>query len=174
MPTTTVDIPCNFVGDSKFFEQLLLGARLLREFVKANDSGVFNKLIVMEASSMIQSGLAQIIWRAHDFNRELVPNISEADRLATDKGQVDRFKAIIGVMRKYNILDDLGVEIYDELDRLREYWIGATRNDAFALSDNVRDWVLDFNRRILSHLSDHFSRPKDLEQYVAVLKVPSL
>lgn len=172
MPIETVNIPCNFVETVKVGDNLVLNARLLRIFVERNRNGVFNKLIVMQVSSMVEAGLSEIISRAQNHNREGVPYISEEDRAAIDKSWPEKFKPIMNSLKKYNVLDDLGTHVYDELNQLRGYWIKASPDNPSALSDTVRNWVLGFNIRILAHLSDRFSRPKALRQYEAVLMIP--
>jgi hypothetical protein len=171
MTIVTLSIPCNFVEDFKVGENLALNARLLCKFAEAD--GGFHKLIVVQASSIVESALAQIISRAKNFSGEGVPNFSEEDRAGINKGDIGRFKTIIDVMAKYNVLDGLGSDVYDDLNKLREYWIAAGRNEPSAFSDTVRQWVLGFSVRILTHLSDRFPRPKDLDQCVEVLIMPT-
>ena len=84
-------------------------------------AGIFNKPIVLQTGSLLEAALDQIIFRAQNYNREGVPNIAEADRLAIAGKKIDKFNSIIDVMKKYKILDELGNDIYDDLHRLRKY-----------------------------------------------------
>jgi hypothetical protein len=173
MPISTVRIPCSFVEDFKVGETLVLTARVLCIFVEANGEGVFNKLIVMQVGSMVEAALAEIVSRlAQNYNCEGVPNISQEELAAIRKGMIGRFESIIDLLRKRKILDDLGGDIYDELNKLKEYWIKVSLNESSALLDDVRNWVLGFNVRVLTHLSDRFPRPEDPDQHVAVLTIP--
>jgi hypothetical protein len=171
MTIATVSIPCNFVADLRVGEDLALNARLLCKFVDSN--GGFQKLIVTQASSMVESALAQIISRGKNFSREGVPNFSEEDQVGINKGAPGRFNTIINVMKKYHALDSLGSDVYDDLDKLKEYWIAVGRNEPSAHSDGVAHWALGFSARILTHLSERFSRPSDLEQCLEVLTMPT-
>jgi hypothetical protein len=85
-----------------------------------NENGVFNKLMVIQAGSIVETALWEIIYRAKEFTKEGVPNISKEDRDAIGNTTVDRLNNIIQVMKKYQILDGLGAGIYDELHKLRK------------------------------------------------------
>jgi hypothetical protein len=171
MTIATVSIPCNFVADLGVGEDLARNARLLCKFVESN--GGFQKLIVMQSSSMVESALAQIISRGKNSSREGVPNFSEEDQVGINKGAPYRFNTIINVMKKYHALDSLGSDVYDDLNKLKEYWIAVGRNEPSAHSDGVAHWALGFSARVLTHLSEHFYRPNDLEQCHEVLTMPT-
>jgi hypothetical protein len=185
MPTKTEAILCKFIGDFKVGDNLVFNAELLCKLTASNDDGTFNKLIAIQAGAIVEAALAQILYRAQKHTREGVPNISEADRSAIEgKKKIDRFKAIIDVMKKYKVLDSVGAGIYDELDKLRAYRNkvhiqldiainGVSRDESTAFSDEIRDWALGLNVRILQHLSERFPRPKGLEQHAQLLSVPS-
>lgn len=185
MTMKTETILCRFIGDFKVGDNLVFNADLLCKLVSSDESASFNKLIVLQAGAIIEAALSQIIYRAQNFNREGVPNISEADRLEIEGKKVERFKAIIDVMKKYKILDSYGQGIYDELDRLREYRNkvhiqtdigikGVSRDEEKAFSDDIRKWALQLNVSLLRHLSEQFPRPKDLEQFAHELTVPTV
>src|SRR5689334_23124428 len=115
MPIANEEIPCNFVGQFKIGDNLVFNAGLLRALVEANKDGAFNKLIVVQATSIVETALEQIIWRAQNHTREGVPEMSEEDRSAIEEKKADNFNNIIGVMKKHKSLDELGSGIYEEL-----------------------------------------------------------
>jgi len=183
MAIKTETIPCNFVGSFKVGDNLVFNAGLLRKLVEANANDEFNKLIVVQAGSIVEAALDQIIYRAQNFNVEGVPNISEADRGEIEGKKVERFNSIIDVMKKYGVLNGLGNDIYGKLHTLRKYRNkvhiqdgidieGVSRDEGTAFSNEIRKWSLDLNVKILKHLSEKFLRPADLEGYVGPLKVP--
>lgn len=180
----TEKIPCNFVGDFKVGDNLVFNAGLLCKLTTANDGSVFNKLIVIQAGSIVEAALDQIIYRAQNYNREGVPNLSEAYRSEIETKKIEKFAVIIDVLKKYGVLDALGRDIYDELHKLRKYRNkvhiqenidikDVSRDDSTAFSDDIRDWACGLNIKILKFLSEHLPRPKDLHQYVNPLEVPS-
>jgi hypothetical protein len=80
MPIKIEQIPCNFVGEFKVGDNLVYNAGLLCALTQANEGGTFNKLIVLQVGAILEAALAQIIYGAQNYNREGVPNISEADQ----------------------------------------------------------------------------------------------
>ena len=79
----------------------------------------------------------------------------------------------------------LGAGIYDELHKLRKYRNkvhiqdnidieNVSLDESEAFSDNIRNWALGLNVKVLKYLNEHLSRPKHLEGYVNPLVVPSL
>lgn len=114
-------VVCKFIGDFKVGDNLVRNANALCELSAGNKDGVFNKLMVMQAGAIVEAALHEIIYRAQNFTRESVPNISKEDRDELATKTVELFNNIINVMRKYDILKDLGAEIYDELHKLRKY-----------------------------------------------------
>ena len=178
-----IEIPCNFVGSFKVGDNLVFNAGLLCSLVEANQTGIFNKLIVLQAGSIVEAALDQIIYRAQNFNREGVPNISEADRAEIAAKKVDKLNNIIQAMKKYKILDCLGNDIYDELHKLRKYRNkvhiqdtidiqGVPPDEGDAFSDEVRKWSLELVSNILTHLKERFPRPADLQSFVKPLQIP--
>lgn len=184
MPIKTEEIPCNFVGSFKIGDNLVFNAGLLRKLSEDNADGKFNKLIVVQAGSIVEAALAQIIFRAQNFNVEGVPNISESDRAEIESKKIDKFHSIIDVLKKYKVLDALGAGIYDEFHKLRKYRNkvhiqdvidieGVSRDEDAAFSNEIRKWALDLNVKILKHLSDKFPRPAHLHGYVNSLLIPN-
>jgi len=113
-------IPCNFVGSFKVGDNLVYNASTLCALAEANENGALNKMIVLQAGAILEAALSQIIYRAQNYNREGVPNISEIDRLEIENKKVDKFNSIIDVLRKYSVLDALD-SIYDDLHTIRKY-----------------------------------------------------
>ncbi|UGY02782.1 hypothetical protein [Bradyrhizobium quebecense] len=149
-----------------------------------NKEGVFNKPIVLQIGSILEAALGEIIYRAQNFNREGVPNISESDRLEIESKKIDKLNTIIDVMKKYKVLDALGGDIYDNLHKLRKYRNkihiqddiaidGVSRDEGEAFSEAVRTWAIALNKEVLKHLSENFSRPKELSGFVGDLSIPS-
>jgi len=121
-PAKILDIVCNFIGDFEVADNMVRNGQALCALKAANEDDVFNKLMVIQAGSIVEVALAQIIYRAQNFNREGVPNITEEERLEIADKKVDKLNNIIQLMKKYKILDGLGAdEIYDELHKLRKY-----------------------------------------------------
>jgi hypothetical protein len=178
------EIACNFTGDFKVGDNLVLNADALRALVESNKDKVFNKLIVVQAGAMVEAALGQIIYRAKHHTLEGVPEMSEEDRSAIEGKKADSLNNIIAVIKKHKILDDLGAGIYDELEKLRKYRNkihiylnvdieGVSRDEDTAFSDEICTWALKLNVRILKYLSEKRARPKALHQYVNALLVPS-
>ena len=101
-------IVCKFVGDFEVADNIRRNGDALCKLKAANENRVFSKLIVIEAGSIVEAALGQIIYRAQNYNREGVPNISEEDRLAIAATTVEKFNNIIQTMKKYKILDGMG------------------------------------------------------------------
>jgi hypothetical protein len=87
-------------------------------------------------------------------------------------------------MEEYKLLEELGADIYHELDTLREYrnrvhihldseQPNVSRDESTAFSKGIVRWALQLHIRILEHLSKRFPRPKHLDQYIHEIKVPT-
>lgn len=183
MPAKIEKIVCKFIGDFKVGDNLVRNADALCKLSAANENGVLNKLMVIQAGSIIEAALNEIIYRAQNFNKEKVTNISEADRIAIAAKDIDKFNTIIDVMKKYKILDGLGAGIYDELHKIKKYRnkvhiqadvdiAGVSRDEDKAFSKDIVDWSLELTVRVLKHLTDKFARPKELEQFAHELSIP--
>jgi dsDNA-specific endonuclease/ATPase MutS2 len=143
----------------------------------------FNKLMMIQADSITEAAINEIIYRAQHFTREGVPNISKEDRDELPTKMVEKFNTIIDFMKKYKILDGLGAAtIYDKLHKLRKYRnkahiqtdvdIKVTRRAHRVLQD-IRRRVAGLIVRVLNSLNATYSRPKDLGQYALELSIPS-
>jgi hypothetical protein len=93
-------VVCKFIGDFKVGDNLVRNADALCELSDCNENGVFNKLIVIQAGSIVEAALHEIIYRAQNFTREGVPNISKEDREQLATKTVELFNNIINVMKK--------------------------------------------------------------------------
>jgi len=178
------DVPCNFVGSFKVGDNLVFNSNLLCNLVDANADGSFNKPIVLQVGAMLEACLSQIIYRAQNYNREGVPNISETDRQEIEGKKVDKFAAVIDVLKKYRVLDALRMDIYDELHRLRKFRNkihiqdnvsipSAPRDECDLFDKDVCSWALSLNAEVIKFLSQNLSRPAHIDGYVNPLRVPS-
>ncbi|MGY2915789.1 hypothetical protein [Bradyrhizobium sp. USDA 3262] len=180
---TTKQVVCRFIGDFKVGDNLVRNADALCRLSALNENGVFNKLIVVQTGSIVEAALHEIIYRAQNFTREGVPNITKADRDELATKNVELFNNIINVMKKYDILKGLGADIYDELHKLRKYRNkvhiqtdvdikDVPRDENAAFSAKTVVWALEFAVRVLNHLNEKFSRPKELELFAHSLSIP--
>ena len=78
-------IPANFVGNFKVGDNLAYNANVLCSLIEKNENGVFNKMAVLQAASILEACLYEIIFRAKNFNREGVPKVSEVERREISK-----------------------------------------------------------------------------------------
>lgn len=180
----TVEIPCNFVGSFKVGDNLRYNCEVLCNLNAANAGNAFNKLIVLQVGAILEAALIQIIFRAQHFNLEGVPNIVEADRLKIEESKIDKFAVSIDVLRKYNVLNGLGGDIYDEMHRLRKYRNkihiqedvsiqGASLDEDVLFTPELALWALGLNRRTLQFLSENLPRPPHIHGYVGPLVIPA-
>lgn len=177
------NVMCRFIGDFKVGDNLGRNADALCKLSAGNENGVFNKLIVIQAGSIVEAALHEIIYRAQKFTLEGVPNISKEDRDELATKTVELFNNIINVMKKYDILKGMGGGIYDELHKLRKYRNkvhiqtdvdiqGVSRDENTAFSAEIVKWSLAFAVRVLKYLNEQFPRPEDLKQYAHDLSIP--
>lgn len=180
MSIKTKKVQCKFIGDFKVGDNLVFNADLLCKLNTSNDDGGFNKLMILQAGAIVEAALAQIIYRTQNYTREGVPN----DRAEIQGKTVEQFNVIINVLKKHKVLDSYGAGIYDELHKLRKYRNkvhiqddveieGVSRDESKTFTNEIRDWSLGFNVRVLKHLSERFPRPKVLEQFAHELSLPS-
>jgi hypothetical protein len=181
----TIEVPSTYIAVFKVGDNMVYNANILCNMVEKNENGCFNKPILMQVASLIEAGLAEVIFRARHFNREGVPNVSEEDRRAiADKKKVDKLNTIIDVMKKYKVIDGLGDGIYEELHRLRKYRNkihiqddvaidGVSRDERSAFTTGLTSWSVDLCRRVLVFLSTDLARPDHIHDYVAPLKLPA-
>lgn len=180
----TVEMPCNFIGDFKIGDNLRYNCDLLCSLSVANAGGALNKMIVLQVGAVLEAALAQIIYRAQNYNQEGVPNIAAGDREKIEELKIDKFAAVIDVLRKYNVLDGMLPAVYEDLHRLRKFRNkihiqedvkieGAPRDEKDIFSDELVAWSLIINRRTLQYLTENLARPAHVHGYVGNLKVPS-
>jgi hypothetical protein len=184
MVVKTEEVSCRFIGDFKVGDNLVLNANALTKLMKSNDDSTFNKLIVVQAGSIVEAALDQIIYRAQHFKREGVPEISEKDRQEIADTKLEQFYKIIEAMKKYGLLDALGGSIYDDLHKLREYRNrihiqndtkppNTSRDEDKAFTKELVTWALGFTIKILKHLSEKYPRPPGFEIYAHELTMPT-
>ena len=176
-------IPVNFVGNFKTGDNLVYNGGVLAGLIEKNDDGLFNKMAVLQAASILETSLYEIIFRAQKFNREGVPTISEIDRADISTKTYDKLNNIIECMKKYKLLDSCQSDIYNELHKLRKYRnkihihlpieisdVPADEADAF--SDEIAKWALSLCFDVLSFLNRNLSRPAHIKGHVADLTLP--
>lgn len=176
-------VACRFIGDFKVGDNLVLNGKALCNLSRANADGVFNKLMVIQAGSIVEAALDQVVYRAQSYTREGVPNIAKEDLDRIRLTRIERFNNLIDAMRKYRLLDDLGGGIYDELHELRKWRNrvhiqfdsdvdGASRDEVQAFDEDRVKWSLNLCIRILNFLSARYPRPKDIEQFAHQVEIP--
>lgn len=183
MAFETAELDCNIFGDFKIGDNTRYNANILSELVAANEGGIFNKLIVLQAASIIEVAAIQIFYRATNYTREGVPNISVEDREEISGKQIDKFAVIVDNLKKYKILDGLGSDVYGELHKLRKYrnkihiqsdvdLPSVLRDEDYQFSNEIMEWAVGLNWKILAYLEANFARPKSIRGYVRPLRLP--
>jgi hypothetical protein len=62
-------IRCNFIGDFKVGDNIVANGEALCLLSATNENNTFNKLMVVQAGSIVETGLDQIIYRAQNFTK---------------------------------------------------------------------------------------------------------
>jgi hypothetical protein len=174
---------CNFIGDFKVGDNIVANGRALCRLSATNENNTFNKLMVVQAGSIVEAALDQIIYRAKNHTKEGVPNIPADELKKIRDTEIERFNNIIQAMKTYKLLDGLGGTIYDDLHRLRKLrnrvhiqfddkpeQLG--RDDYHAFSDKEVAWSLSLCIRVLRHLRQRFPRPEALGVFAHAVSVP--
>ena len=176
-------IKCNFIGDFKVGDNILANGNVLCRLSATNENNTFNKLMVVQAGSIVEAALDQIIYRIRNHTREGVPGIPVEDLYKIRGTKIERFNNIIQAMKRHMLLDDLGGAIYDELHRLRKLRNrvhiqfddepdGLDRDDHLAFSAKEVNWSLSLCIRVLKHLGKRFPRPEALNVYAHDISIP--
>jgi hypothetical protein len=176
-------ITCNFIGDFKVGDNVLANAAALCRLSSENEQGIFNKLIVVQAGSIVEAALDQIIYRAQNYTKEGVPNIPDETLKKIRDTKIERFNNIIQAMKKHRLLDGLGADIYKQLDRLREFRnrihiqfddvpAGVGRDDSKAFTDATVVESLALCSSVLEYLGNAYPRPKELGVYAHDISIP--
>ena len=175
---------CKFIGDFPVGNNMVRNADALRRMHENNESSLFNKLMLVQAGSIVEASLDQIFYRAKTHTKEGLPEIPDEERKKIAEKEAERFATIIDVMKGHKLLDGLGVGIYDELHKLRQYPnriqiqlddkpTGISRRENEAFTKDIVEWSFNLCIRVLKHLTDRYPRPKDLEQYAHEIKLPN-
>lgn len=178
---TTID--CNIFGDFKVGDNTKYNADILSNLVMANNASQFNKLIVLQTASILEAAFAQIFYRATYYNREGLPNVSEANRVEISEKQIDKLAIIIDNLEKYRILDGVNENVYHDLHTLRKYRNkihiqtdvkipGEPRDEEELFTDQIVRWALCLNWRVLEYLEAHYARPEHIRGHVQPLRLP--
>lgn len=177
----TIEIPSSFIGDFKVGDNIAYNADILCSLCEKNENGSFNKLIVLQVGSILEASMGQIIYRAQNFNREGVPNIAQEDRQEIEGKKIDKLNSIIDVFRKYGLISELGLGIYDDLHQIRKYRNKIHIQDSNpavpddeerAFTDETCDWSLDICIKVIALLNEKFCRPAHLKNFVRALRIP--
>jgi hypothetical protein len=180
----TEKIVCNFIGDFKVGDNMRVNANSLCRLSEMNDKGIFNKLMVVQAGSIVEAALDQIIYRAQNYTKEGVPNIG-AEELKKIRGtKIERFNNIIQTMETHKLLEDLGADIYKDLHYFRKLRNrvhiqfddepeGLGRDDHHAFADKNVTWSLALCTKILRHLAERFPRPAALGVFAHDISIPT-
>jgi hypothetical protein len=107
-------IRCNFIGDFKVGDNIVANARALCRMSAQNKFKTFNKLMVVQAGSILEAALHQILYRAQQHTKEGVPNIPADELRQIQAKEIGRFNNIIQTMKKHKLLDGLGEAIYTD------------------------------------------------------------
>jgi hypothetical protein len=176
-------IKCNFIGDFKIGDNILANGKALCRLSATNEDKIFNKLMVVQAGSIVEAALDQIIYRAQNYTTEGVPNIP-ADVLKKIRDtEIERFNNVIQAMKTHKLLDGLATTIYDDLQRLRELRNRVHiqfddkpkdlgRNDHDAFTDKNVAWALALCINVLKHLVGKFPRPEALGVFAHDVSIP--
>jgi hypothetical protein len=177
-------ITCNFVGDFKVGDNILRNGEALCRLSATNEKEVFNKLMVVQAGSIVEAALDQIIYRAQNYTKEGVQNIPDADLKKIRDTKIERFNNIIQAMERHKLLDGLGDDIYKQLHLLRQYRnrvhiqfddepADVDRDDHNAFADKTVAWALALCVSVLTHLGERFPRPANLAQFAHSVAIPT-
>ena len=101
-------IRCNFIGDFKVGDNILVSGNALCRLSATNENNTFNKLMVIQAGSIVEAALDQIIYRIRNHTKEGVPNIPVEDLYKIRGTKIERFNNIIQTMQTRKLLDGLG------------------------------------------------------------------
>lgn len=176
-------IRCNFIGDFKVGDNILVSGNALCRLSATNENNTFNKLMVIQAGSIVEAALDQIIYRIRNHTKEGVPNIPVEDLYKIRGTKIERFNNIIQTMQTRKLLDGLGGTIYDDLHRLRKLRNrvhiqfddepeGLGRDDHLAFSATEVIWSLSLCIRVLKHLGERFPRPEELGVFAHNVPIP--
>ena len=175
------DIKCVFVRHYLLAENIKYNADLLCILDTHNDQGVFNKLIVIQAASILEACLGEIISRKQDPNDKKIPNFTKPERDQISHQKIDTFVGIIEAHERCKTLDSLGSNIYQDLHEIRKarnrihFKVPDTQSiqkcEEFFDSSTIEK-AIDVNHKVLKYLEGNFSRPQ--ERQVIDFSVPTL
>ena len=176
-------IRCNFIGDFKVGDNILANGKALCRLSGTNENNMFNKLMVVQAGSIVEAALDQIIYRAQNYTKEGVTSIPTDDLKKIRETKIERFNNIIQAMKTHKLLDGLGGTIYDDLHRLRKLRNRVHiqfddeperlgRDDYQAFSEKEVVWSLSLCIRVLKHLGERFPPPEALGVFAHEVSIP--
>jgi hypothetical protein len=71
--------------------------------------------MVVQAGSIVEAALDQIIYRAQEYTKEGVPNMGDEELKKIRDTKIERFNNIIHSMETHKLLNGLGEDIYKDL-----------------------------------------------------------
>src|SRR5947207_11265402 len=83
-------IRCNFIGDFKVGDNILANGNALCRLSATNENNTFNKLMVVQAGSIVEAALDQIIYRAQNYTKEGRRSQHSGGRSEDDSRNQDR------------------------------------------------------------------------------------
>ena len=178
-------IACNFIGDFKVGDNILLNGNALCRLSATNENDTFNKLMIVQAGSVVEAALDQIIYRVRNYTTEGVPSIPVEAIYKMRGTKIDRFNNVIQAMKPYKLLDGFGQSIYNDLHRLRKLRnrvhiqfddepeeVG--RDEHLAFSAKEVSWSLSLCVRVLKHLAERYPRPEALAVFAHNVAIPTV
>src|SRR6266480_3833259 len=112
-------IRCNFIGDFKVGDNILANGKALCRLSGTNENNMFNKLMVVQAGSIVEAALDQIIYRAQNYTKEGVTSIPTDDLKKIRETAIERFNTIILAMKPQTLRGGLGTPVNEDMRRLR-------------------------------------------------------
>ena len=119
-----------------------------------NENNTFNKRMVVQAGSIVEAALDQIIYRIRNHTREGVPNIP-----------VEDWYKIRGTKIERELRDRVHIQFDDEPE-------GLGRDDHLAFSTTEVIWSLSLCIRVLKHLGERFPLPEELGVFAHNVPIP--
>lgn len=176
-------VECKFIGSFKVGDNIAYNFEILDCLLGSQSNPLLNKPILLQAVSISEAFLQQIIYRTQFYSLEGIPPISAATRVDIESKKIDKFSVIIDVMQKHNILDGAMADIYDRLHMVRKLrnkiHIQTNLKNVTAEVDENRIFTDVITRNSLAlvcdvfdFLNDTYPRPAYCVGYIKNFKVP--
>lgn len=177
-----IEIESVFIGDFPVGDEIVADCNVLVSLCAGENYSSVRKPIVVWIAAIAEACLQQIIYRAQNFTREGVSQISDEELDQIRGKKLDKLNNIIEAFRARGLLDDLGDDIYDRLHLLRRMRnrihiqdrsklpIPGKRDKAVFTHQRVQD-ALKLLRDLLMHLARKFPRSPE-KNHVLPLRIP--